>query len=296
MNDEYYLLREIALLLKHKKNEEASQLYEKLGHLFFNRALYQKALAAYQKALSLFPEDQKYQAIAEIYEKLNQNHLAEEALSHIQEPKLSKNVNPEGPRFKDSKDLQRGDSSRPSGAFGMTPQSPSSLDGKEKPSSPKDIVQALEKDLGIQIEAPAKTSPFRLATPLEELSTQSLIELAISHKEMGLISEAIDYLKKALATTQDPSLALTSTHLLGLCYLEKELYFDCISLLEKTLQQNLSLPKELRLELLYSLSHAYELSGNDGKALYCLRQIEKEEKFYRDIEDRIKKIRSKNTF
>src|SRR3989338_2559172 len=95
MNDEYYLLREIALLLKHKKNEEASQLYEKLGHLFFNRALYQKALAAYQKALSLFPEDEKYQAIAETYEKLNQSHLAEEALSHIQEPKLSKNVIPE---------------------------------------------------------------------------------------------------------------------------------------------------------------------------------------------------------
>lgn len=272
MDDEYYLLREATLLLKHQKKDEAAQLYEKLGQLFTQRALYHKALAAYQKALSLSPEPQRYQFVAATYEALNQKYLAQEALSYIQtqtpspEPKKTEGV--------------------------LAP--PENL--PPKTFSSQDIIHALEKDLGIEIEPPPQAPPFRLETPLEELSSESLVELATSYKEMGLFEQASEYLKKALTTIQDPALGLTATHILGLCYLENHLYFDCVSLLEKTLQKNLSLPKELRLELLYTLSSAYEQSGNDGKALFCLRQIEKEEKFYRDITDRIKRIRSKTLF
>ena len=273
MNDEYYLLREATLLLKHQKNVEAAQLYEKLGQLFTQRDLYQKALAAYQKALLLAPAAPIYSAIAGIYENLNQKFLAQEALSHVP-------IHPPSPKIQ------------------ITPQvEPQKIEvPKTGPSSSDDVIRALEKDLGIKIEALPQESPFHLKTPLEELSAESLLELSIGYKEMGLFKSAIEYLKKALALANTPSLELTCIHVLGLCYLESHLYFDCISLLEKTLQQNLSLPKELRLELLYTLSSAYELSGNDGKALSCLRQVEKEEKFYRDIADRIKRIRGKNTF
>ncbi|MBI3019123.1 MAG: hypothetical protein HYY61_04450, partial [Deltaproteobacteria bacterium] len=235
--------------------------------------------AAYQKALLLSPELHIYNAIASIYENLNQKYLAQEALSHVP-------VKP--PPLKTQMTSQ------------MKPQkgeSPATLESsKTSPSSSDEVIRALEKDLGIKIETLPQNAPFRLETPLEELSAESLLELSIGYKEMGLFKEAIDYLKKALAITKDTSLDLTCAHVLALCYLESHLYFECISLLEKTLQKNLSLPKELRLELLYSLSQAYELSGNDGKALFCLRQIEKEEKFYRDISDKIKRIRSKNTF
>src|SRR3989338_3314800 len=275
MDDEYYLLREATLLLRHQKKVEAAQLYEKLGELFTKRTLFQKALAAYQKALSLSADPQMYRSISTVYENLNQTYLAEEALSHVQ----IKTPPPE---------LKKGDKI-------LEPlKSPS-----KKSSSVDDVIEALEKDLGIKIETPfeaGKPSPFHLKTPLEELSAESLLELSIGYKEMGLFKSAIEYLKNALTLANNPSLELTCTHVLGLCYLESHLYFDCISLLEKTLQQNLSLPKELRLELLYTLSSAYELSGNDGKSLSCLRQIEKEEKFYRDIADRIKRIRGKNTF
>ena len=83
MNDEYYLLREASLLLKHQKKVEAAQLYEKLGELFAKRTLYQKALASYQKALSLSSEPHLYAPIADIYKNLNHAYLAEEALSHV---------------------------------------------------------------------------------------------------------------------------------------------------------------------------------------------------------------------
>ncbi len=274
MNDEYYLLREAALLLKHKKKVESAQLYKRLGDLFAQRALYQKALAAYQKALSLDPEPKLYHSIAILYENLNQPFLAKEALSHI--PVSTQHTVSEPQKVE----------------MPITPDVP-----PKGPPSSQEIIQALEKDLGIKVDSPPQASPFHLTTPLEDLSAEALVELSIGYKEMGLLKEAIEYIKKALTMTKDPSLALTCVHLLGLCYLENRLYFDCVSLLEKTLQNNnLSLPKELRLELLYTLSQAYELSGNDGKALFCLRQIEKEEKFYRDIVDRIKNIRSKSTF
>lgn len=276
MDNEYYLLTEIVLLLKHKKNSEGAHLYEKLGHLFLKRNSYQKALASYQKALLFSSEPHVYAAIADVYERLNQKFLAQEALSHV--PK-------EPPAVSHPKTEHVPESSeKPPEKF------------KEIPSSSAEVIRALEKDLGIEIEQPPTASPFHLKTPLEELSPESLYELAIGYKEMGLFKEAIEYLKKALVLTKDPSVGLTCSHILGLCYLENKNYFECIGLLEKTLQQHLSLPKELRLELLYSLSQAYELSGNGGKALFCLRQIEKEEKFYRDIADRIKRIRSKNTF
>ena|SRR3989338_5115648 len=275
MNDEYYLLREASLLLKHQKKVEAAQLYEKLGELFAKRTLYQKALASYQKALSLSSEPHLYAPIADIYKNLNHAYLAEEALSHV-----SKKSPPISQKGKEA-------------SFGPPEMASEKI---RPPSSNDEIIQALEKDLGIQVDPLPTVSPFHLKTPLEELSAESLLELSIGYKEMGLRPEAIEYLKKALTITKDPSVELACTHVLGLCYLESHLYFDCISLIEKTLQQNLGLPKELRLELLYSLSRAYEFSGNDGKALFCLRQIEKEEKFYRDISDRIKKIRGKSAF
>ncbi len=284
MDDEYYLLREIALLLKHKKNSEAAHLYEKLGYLFFKRNFHQKALAAYQKALSLSSEPHIYVALANIYEDLNQKFLAQEALSRV--PPEPSQAPPAAPQL-----LEKPEENS------LSPKDPPRGSPRNPPRNSKDeVIRALEKDLGIEIEAPPNVPPFHLKTPLEELSPESLYELAIGYKEMGLFEEAIEYLKRALSLTQDATFSPMCSHVLGLCYLQAERAFECISLLEKTLHQNLKLPKELRLELLYSLSQAYELSGTEGKALSCLRQIEKEDKFYRDIADRIKKIRSKNTF
>src|SRR3989338_4572827 len=152
MNDEYYLLREATLLLKHQKNVEAAQLYEKLGHLFTQRDLYQKALAAYQKALLLAPAAPIYSAIAGIYENLNQKFLAQEALSHVP-------IHPPSPKIQ------------------ITPQvEPQKIEvPKTGPSSSDDVIRALEKDLGIKIEALPQESPFHLKTPLEELSAESLL-------------------------------------------------------------------------------------------------------------------------
>ena len=170
------------------------------------------------------------------------------------------------------------------------------------PLDPQKILNALEKDLGIIFHKEEKTK-IHLETPLHELPPQTLYELAIAYKEMGLFSNAIETLKKVLKSLEkNPSqntfvIKLNCTLLLGICYFENQQYFEAVSFLEKTLAQLTkeasSIPLDYRLSFWYYLGSAYELSENNDKALMYFRKIEKEDKRYRDVEDRVKKIRTK---
>jgi len=132
------------------------------------------------------------------------------------------------------------------------------------------------------------------------LSLKEEYELAVAFKEMALYKDAITLLKKNLKKRKDkkytPDL-LDCYLLLSICYIENREYFEAITLLEKVLNQfEKKKDKEHKgyaIELVYQLSLAYEASGNVHKALYYLRKIEKEDRRYRNIEDRIKKIRNK---
>src|SRR3989338_9723720 len=80
MDDEYTLLKEAASYLKQKRIVEAAQLYQKIGEFFAQKSFYQKALAAYQKSLALHPNPNLYFSLAGIYEKIQRNFSAYEAL------------------------------------------------------------------------------------------------------------------------------------------------------------------------------------------------------------------------
>ena len=173
--------------------------------------------------------------------------------------------------------------------------------GQKESPSPEDLIRSLEEDLGFLVSKKETSAPIYLHTPLEELSADALYDVAIAYKEMGLFSEAISLLQKTTNKIPQTDFLKQLNHslLMGMCYLENREFFNAISILEKTLYQNTlsfdKLPKEQRLALLYVLSQAFELSGNMSKALSCLRQIEKEDKYYRDIADKIRKIRTKIT-
>ncbi len=159
----------------------------------------------------------------------------------------------------------------------------------------KDLVRSLNEDfsLGLEDHPPL---PRVFPTALDaELTTQSGYDLAIAYMEMGLYDDAIRDLKVILTKTSDIPLKLNCVLVMSHCYRKKKQLFEAISLLEKSLYENTvsfdKLPREHKLALLYELSLAYEEGGSDEKALSFLRIIEREQRSYRDIVDRIQSIR-----
>ncbi|MBI4041590.1 MAG: tetratricopeptide repeat protein [Deltaproteobacteria bacterium] len=165
------------------------------------------------------------------------------------------------------------------------------LEAKQKATpSPEDLIRSLEEDLGIQEDL----SPvhLRLTPASQPLDLQTKLDLAIAYKELGLIDDALALLEEALeAKALSTNLKFNLLHLKSLCLNQNKHYLETILLLEKSLPELETVSEHLRLALLYALSDAYEKSGNLKKALGGFRKIEKEDKTYRDIVERIKKLR-----
>ncbi|MEK7790251.1 MAG: tetratricopeptide repeat protein [Deltaproteobacteria bacterium] len=176
--------------------------------------------------------------------------------------------------------------------------------GKREETNVYDLIQSLEKDLGLLEEPPAEKL-VQTKTSLQSLPRETIYDLAVGYKEMGFYSKSIDHLRQALNTLQaqknlssaDVSFKVNCVVLLAICQLEEKRFSDAISILVKTLkdheEQLQKIPKEYRLTLLYILAESFERSGDMRSALFSLRRIEREDRKYRDIDDRIRKIRSK---
>jgi len=168
-------------------------------------------------------------------------------------------------------------------------------------ASADDLIRSLEEDLGLETEPKYEKVPIEIKTPTRDLSHTLLYDLAIAYKEMGHCAGAVDLLKQALQKAPKSQIfSLNCTLLIAICYIENHQFFEAISLLEKTLSKQesvlLKMTNEYRLSFLYHLALAYENSANFNKALFFLRKIEKEDKRYRDIEDRIQNVRHKISF
>lgn len=202
--------------------------------------------------------------------------------------------------------LENPDYAQAKSALSETTEKEAAFLGKREETSVEDLIQALEKELGLLQESPPENL-VQTKTPLESLSRETVYDLAIGYKEMGFYSKSIDHIRQALDTlstakiisSADISFKVNCVVLLALCQLEKKCFSDAISILEKTLKdhegQLQKIPKEYRLTLLYTLAESFERSGDLRSALFGLRRIEKEDRKYKDIEDRIRKIRSKIT-
>lgn len=178
--------------------------------------------------------------------------------------------------------------------------------GKREETSVHDLILDLEKELGLLEEPPAEKL-VQTKTPLQSLPRETLYDLAVGYKEMGFYAKSIDHLRHALNTlstikslsSADVSFKVNCVALLAICQLEEKRFSDAIVIIEKTLkdheEQLQKIPKEYRLTLLYVLAESFERSGDMRSALFSLRRIEREDRKYRDIDDRIRKIRSKIT-
>jgi tetratricopeptide (TPR) repeat protein len=121
---------------------------------------------------------------------------------------------------------------------------------------------------------------------LEEKDFDTHYDLGIAYKDMDLLEEAIEEFKLA---SKDPSLALNSSQLIGLCYVRMG---DVNSAIEEFLK-GLSIPNQLPEQyrgLKYELALAYEAAENLKNALDLFSDIFQEDPNFREVGAKVKRL------
>ncbi len=309
--DEYTLLKEVASLLKQKNRDEAAVLYQKIGNIFEKKNLIRRALAAYQKSISLKENTECRLTIARLFETLHKYFSAYESLFPLvdtflkhqdleQALMISQKLSELEPSLSYPKEkiteINALLGKIPSQFENKTPdlqrkendvKTPLHLiEPKLSSTAQEDEIRSLEKEL-----KDITAFPTSIKTTSMDLSAQTLFDLAIAYKEMELYDSAIQHLKDAIGKTPDEITKIKCILLLSECYIDGQKISEAISLLENLNQKELSkLPTDFLLSTFYTLAHAYELIGDPSKSLLYLNKISEIDKKYRDTEDRIHKI------
>jgi len=114
-------------------------------------------------------------------------------------------------------------------------------------------------------------------------------QLGMAYRELGLVDEAIEEFRRSAA---DERLTLLACDMVGLCLLAKGDAEAAIHQLNKGLSMA-GRPVEEYRGIKYSLATAHELIGDLEMAASILRDLAAESPSFRDVKDRVRKLREK---
>ncbi|NQV33634.1 MAG: hypothetical protein HQ515_13160 [Phycisphaeraceae bacterium] len=91
---------------------------------------------------------------------------------------------------------------------------------------------------------------------------------------------------------KDPSRRVLSMNQIGLCFFKKGWMTDAIDVFSQAMKEHELKDDTLGKELRYNLGLAHEAQGNHGKALDIYRKIAQSDFTYKDVRERVNKLRS----
>ena len=127
-----------------------------------------------------------------------------------------------------------------------------------------------------------------LENELEEEDYETHYNLGIAYKEMGLIDDAIREFQRS---RKDPEKFVNSSNMLGICYIEKNLFPLAIEVLKDAIEK-MEDRGESYWAMHYDLAGAYEKNGNIKEALDIYTQIYGWNSKYRAVSDKINQLRT----
>lgn len=113
-------------------------------------------------------------------------------------------------------------------------------------------------------------------------------EYAIRLLAKGRYDEAIPLLQEA---QRDPRHKIAALNKVGLCFFFKKWYADAVDVFTHTLDEVEIKDNDTAKELRYNLARAYEEQGDKTKALDVFRKIAQLDFSYKDVSDRVNKLR-----
>lgn len=117
---------------------------------------------------------------------------------------------------------------------------------------------------------------------------------ATAYREMGLLEDAIREFQSAISrigTSGDTRRFFQCSTFLGLCFMEKQMPNLALMWYKRALDETADLTEEEKKALWYELGNAYETGGDLPKAARYFEQIYALDVDYRDLDERLRKVR-----
>ena len=144
------------------------------------------------------------------------------------------------------------------------------------------------KATDVSIEDLFKEFQRGVAEQVQEEDYDTHFNLGLAYREMGLLDEAIGEFQ---LSAKSPDYLVESASMIGACYLDKGLPEQAVEWYQRAMSAP-GLPLETELGLRYELGRAHELAGNTGSALACFSEVLAINPTFRDVVDRVSKLRS----
>ena len=128
-----------------------------------------------------------------------------------------------------------------------------------------------------------------LEKELEEEDYETHYNLGIAYKEMGLIDDAI---REFQTSRKNQKRFVTSSNMLGICYVEKGLYSLAIEVLKSALEK-MEDRNESYWAMKYDIAEAYEKNGSLKEAFDLYTEVYGWNSKFRSVSDKIDNLKTK---
>jgi len=308
-NDPVILKKLGDLYLKSNKIDSASEIYLRLGDTYNSKGFYPKAIALYKQAIKINSHWEKpHIKLAELYQM--QGFTREAATQYVE---LSELLEKEGHNEDAMMYMQKAADLDPARSnihkkvqsfdvreIGMMDPVPKQ---KTKPKLGKkdfyDLTNELDKEIDeLQIDESLDTledetgieSVFKaIEQNVAEDGSQDplfLYNMGLAYRETGLLDDAIESFKKVVATGQK----LFDAHvMLGISYRENGVFQDSLKSFNDASKLK-DVTNDMKVGLLYEIAQTYKALGDNKKAVYIFKEIQKENKDFKDVELEIARL------
>jgi tetratricopeptide (TPR) repeat protein len=299
------------LYLKANKNEEASDIYLRLGDTYHSKGFYPKAIALYKQAIKINTSwGRPYEKLADLYQV--QGFSREAASQYV---KLAEILDKSGEHeaatmyMQKAADLDpaRASVQKKAQAFDvrekgmMDPIPKTSVQPEVRETDFYDLNSELDKeidDLNIGEEShntmvgdeTGVESVFRAiqANAAEEGKEDPLFlyNMGLAYRETGLLDDAIESFTKVITMGEK---LMDAYIMLGITYRERGLFKESLT----SLRSGANLEEattDMKVGILYEIAQTYKAMGDNPSALSIFRDIQREHKDFKDVEVEIVRL------
>ncbi len=254
---------------------------------YYRQELYNDALNVYERLLSIHPDNQEFkERVEEIRKRLGLT--TEEASStgkdiHFQDT---------GPSLTDE-ETAKTETDDMSFSYESTTEKASSDITEdeelitEELSTTKEEFSAPEPELTNEVMEIFEEFKKGIADELEEEDYETHYNLGIAYKEMGLLDDAI---KEFQIAKNSPDLKVNVMSMLGVCYMEKQLYSLAIDAYKEALK-HMSKQDESYWGTRFELATAYEKNGDLKAALEIFVEIYGWDSKFREVDKKVNNLK-----
>lgn len=309
--DDPVLLKKLGdLYLKAERNEEASELYVRLGDIYNFKGFYPKAVALYKQAIKIHPGwGRPHEKLAELYqiqgfarEAATQLIMLSEILGKSGEEEAAaaymRKAAELDPAYRNVNKKAQSFDVREKGMTDPIPKTPS-VQPDVRETDFYDLSNELDKELedlnidssdGNMVDDTGIDSVFKaIEQSISEEGKEDplfLYNMGLAYRETGLLDEAIESFRKVLTTGEK---LFDASIMLGITYRERGMYKESLSSLRNGAHMG-ETSNEMKVGILYEIAQTYKAMGDNPNALAIFREIQKEHKDFKDVEAEILRL------